>query len=573
VGFYLRIRQFNVKNYRSLQKVSLDGIGDLTIFIGPNSSGKSNLLEALILFFNEIDPAVERNIGAIDEYVWFDRNPKNSVQFEVAFELAKEEVADFLPPEVLNEIGLKDKNTLSILRTISGKPKAAVWRTEAVKLNEESLIKEGKFIFKLTKKKVEKVESTQQPNAKAKPSSKPETPPAEYLGTILQRVAQRLKGKFKLISAARNNPTTPSGITMRSPFLPATVIGDLTSLGQPIGRPREDERKWIAIDDKVKKTCRNIIDVRVMGNRLTIREKESDMFFPIEATGGGYQEVTGLVCQLLRETDVFFGVEEPELHLHPELARKFLDILKEISKQNQVFVTTHSTIFVDQADLQNTWVVRKSNKDTSVTRLSEPKDLRNVLHELGLRPSDIFYANGVIFVEGPTDRVVLPIWARNMGIDLAEFGISIIPTYGKASGKYHLTVWTDATENTGIPYYSILDKGAEKEAKKLLKKLKYGENLFLLKKGAIEEYYPTNRIVEALNQEYDIEMTEEEEKQLVTPKDKTIAKFISSKKKDTTGWKVAIGRIVAESMSVEEIDDEIKGILERIRTNLIQRAL
>ena len=53
----------------------------------------------------------------------------------------------------------------------------------------------------------------------------------------------------------------------------------------------------------------------------------------------------------------------------------------------------------------------------------------------------------------------------------------------------------------------------------------------------------------------------------------TIEKFISSKNKDTTGWKVAIGRRVAESMSTEEIDDEIKGILERIRTNLIKRVL
>ena len=564
----MRIRQFNVKNYRSLREVSLDNIGDLTIFIGPNSSGKSNLLEALLLFYNEIDPTVERNIGAIDEYIWFDRDPGKSVQFKVTLELSKEEVAGILPSEVVNEIELGDKNTLSILRTISGKPKAALWRTETVKLNEESLIEDGKFIFKLKK---EKAEPPIQPETKT--PSKPKAPPAEYLGPVLQNIAQSLKGKFKLISAARNNPTTSSGMTMRSPFLQAAVLGDLTALGQPMGRPRADERRWIAIDGKVKEACRNIIDVRVMGNRLTIREKESDMFFPVEASGGGYQEVMGLVCQLLRETGVFLGIEEPELHLHPELARRFLGIVKEISRQNQVFLTTHSTIFVDQADLQSTWVVRKSHKETNAIRLKKPKDLRNVLHELGLRPSDIFYANGVIFGEGPTEKVVFPIWARKMGIDFEEFGISVIPTYGKASGKYHLTVWTEATEKTGIPYYFILDKGAEKQAKKLLKKLEYGENLFLLKKGAIEEYYPTNRIVEALNQEYDIEMTEEEKKQLITPKDKTIEKFISSKKKDTAGWKVAIGRIVAESMSAGEIDDEIKGILERIRTNLIQHEV
>jgi ABC-type Mn2+/Zn2+ transport system ATPase subunit len=552
----MKIRQFKVKNYRSLQEVSLENIGDLAIFIGPNSSGKSNLLEALLLFFNEIDPAVERNIGAIDEYVWFDRYPEHPVEFEVTLELTKDEVSEFLPSELLERIQVADSNALSVLRSISGKPKTALWRTESVRLNGTPLIENRKFVFAIEKETTE--------------PSQPKAPPAEYLGPILQSISQSLKGKFKLISAARNNPFTPSGYSMRSSFLPAAVLGDLTTLGQPIGRPREDEKTWIAIDDKVRRTCKDIIDVRVMSNRLTIREKESDMFFPIEATGGGYQEVMGLACQLLKEADVFLGVEEPEVHLHPELARKFFGILKEISKQNQVFITTHSTVFMDQAELQNTWVVRKINKHTVATRLSQPKDLRNVLHELGLRPSDVFYSNGVIFVEGPTDKVVFSIWARSMGINFEEFGISVVPTYGKASGRYHLTVWTDATENTGIPYYLILDKGAEKETKKLLKKLTYGENLFLLKKEAIEEYYPVERIVEALKQEYDIAVDEEEKKMLVPPMDKAIEKLISLKKKDATGWKVAIGRIVAESMPLEEIDDEIKGILERIHTNLVR---
>jgi AAA15 family ATPase/GTPase len=562
----MRIRQFKINNYRSLREVSLDNIGDLTILIGPNSSGKSNLLEAFSLFFSEIDPAVERNIGSIDEYVWFDRDSGNPVQFEVTLELPKEEVKDFLPPEILSEIEVRDRNMLSIQRNISGKQQAATWRTEVVNFNGESLIQDGKYVF-IPKEKI-----GAQEEQGAKPESTKKAPPVEYLGPILQNISKQLKGKFILISAARNNPTSPSGMTMRSAFIPASVHGDLTSLGQPFGRPRDDEKKWISIERKIRKACRNIIDVRVMGNRVTIREKDSDMFFPIEATGGGYQEVMALICQLSKDAGLFLGVEEPELHLHPELARKFFGILKEISEQTQIFVTTHSTIFVDQADLQNTWLVRKSNKDTNVSRLSESKDLRNVLFELGFRPSDIFYADGVIFVEGPSDRVVFPTWARKIGIDFEEFGISFIPTYGKASGRYHLTVWTEATENTGIPYYFILDKDAEKEAKKLSKKLETGENLFLLKKGGIEEYYPIDRIIDALGKVYDISIEEEEKRKLVNPKDKAIEQLILSKKKEVAGWKVEIGRIVAESMLAEEIDDEIKGILERIRTNLIQKT-
>src|SRR5271157_2220855 len=374
-----------------------------------------------------------------------------------------------------------------------------------------------------------------------------------------------LKGKFKLISAARNTPTAPTGISMRATFLQPQILSDLTILGQPMGRPRREERQWIDIDENFRRTCRNISDLRIMGSRVTIREKESDMYFPIEATGGGYQEMIGLICQLLKEEGVVFGVEEPELHLHPELARQFLSVMKELSSKNQIFVTTHSTAFVDQAELQNTWIIRKIKKETCAFRMKEPGELKAVLYELGLRPSDIFYANGIVFAEGQTEKVVLPTWSAKMGIDFDRLGISVLPTNGKASGKYHLTVWTDAAENTGIPYYLILDKDAQEEAKKLREKLIPEENLFLLKKGTIEEYYPKERVIQAIEKEYSIKLSEEEKK-LDSPMDKSIEELVRAKAKDSTGWKVALGKAVAESMTLDEIDDEIKRIFERIRT-------
>lgn len=548
----MKIRQIIISNYRSLKNIKLKDIGDLAVFIGPNSSGKSNILESIFMFFNEFDSAIERNIGSIDDYLWFDRDPTRPIEFTFTFELDKDELAKLLPSQVYERLSLEDINVLEITRNIIGKPQAATWRTSEVRVNNTSLIKDRKFVFK-----PKAIKPPEQPS--------PKKPPTDFSGVILQNISQQLKGRFKLISAARNVPMTPTGLSMRSTILQGSILADLTKLGQTIGRPREEEKKWIEIDENVRRTCRSIADLRIMGSRVAIREEGSDMYFPIEATGGGYQEIVGLICQLMKEENVIIGIEEPELHLHPELARQLFSVIKELSTQNQIFITTHSTVFVDQADLKNTWIVRKEGKKTQVYRLKQSKELKNVLHELGHRPSDIFYANGVIFVEGHTERVVIPIWAKTMGIDFDKLGISVIPIRGKASGKYHLTVWTNSTENVGIPYYFILDKDAQSEAKQLKEKLVEEENLFLLKKGAIEEYYPDNRIIEALKKEYNIDLTEEEKK-IESPKEKNIEKLIKSKGKDATGWKIAIGRIVAESMSLNEIDDEIQRILERIRT-------
>ena len=149
--------------------------------------------------------------------------------------------------------------------------------------------------------------------------------------------------------------------------------------------------------------------------------------------------------------------------------------------------------------------------------------------------------------------------------------LSLIPIYGKSAGRYHLKVWTEAVGNVGIPFFMILDKGAEREAKQLIKNkvLRYGDNLFILKRGSIEDYYPLDKLIEAIKSEYSLEIQEEEKKEIgESPRAERIEKFLKRKGKDPSGWKVRIGRKVAELMTEDEIDEEIKRIFERIATKL-----
>jgi predicted ATP-dependent endonuclease of OLD family len=72
-----------INNFRSLKQVTLTDLDNLTILIGANSSGKSNILEAFYLFFNEFDPAPQRNIGSVSEYLWYDRDDRSPILFEI----------------------------------------------------------------------------------------------------------------------------------------------------------------------------------------------------------------------------------------------------------------------------------------------------------------------------------------------------------------------------------------------------------------------------------------------------------------------------------------------------------
>lgn len=148
--------------------------------------------------------------------------------------------------------------------------------------------------------------------------------------------------------------------------------------------------------------------------------------------------------------------------------------------------------------------------------------------------------------------------------------VAIIPTYGKSSGKYHLRVWTEAARNANIPFFMVLDKDAETEAKGLVTEgvLVPDQNLFVLKKGSLEAYYPLDRLVSAFEEEYSVQLIEDERKTVESRDSKKIVELLKSKGINPEGWKVLIGRRVSQEMNAKEIDDEIKRILERLRTQL-----
>jgi predicted ATP-dependent endonuclease of OLD family len=546
----MRVKAFGIQNFRSLREVTLDGVGDIVILIGANSSGKSNILEALSLFFGQLDPAPSRNLGAVSDYIWFDRDPANPVIFNITLETTKAELMKIIPEQLATIVKADETNTVSVSRQITGKPQAATLVTKEVSANGKLIIKDGQLA--LTPEEV----------AAAAPLQA-----TELVGRVLQGLSQLLQQSFVMIYAARNYVAPPARVGDRTQIIQPSITSELAQIGQSLDRPQI--ARWGEIEEFTKKVALTIEDLRVIAGQITVRESGTDERFPIPLVGGGHQELVTIMHQIGAGAKIF-GIEEPEIHLHPELARRLFNAFKEISKDKQIFLATHSTVFVDHADLGNTWIVRREGRETTVTRVKESGDLKGLFYELGVRASDIFFSNGVIFVEGESDKVVFPILAEKLGIDFAEHELAVISTRGKSSGKYYLTLWTEIAKSTGIPYFMILDKDAENEAKKLSATvLTAGENLFILRKGSLEEYYPEERIVAAIKEVYGMDVSEEEKRKIVaSPRDASIERFLRDKKVDTKAWKVSVGRHVAQQMSVDEINDELKRIIERIGTRL-----
>jgi len=569
----MKIRQLSIQRFKSLKKVSMKNIGDLIILIGANGSGKSNLLEALTLFFNELDfDTTERNIGNLDKYFWFDRKERQPIEFEILIEFSKDEIEDMLPEGGKEAYRIGDKGRLTIKRAIKGPANSAVWGVTSAKLvtlTNGKLVTPGKVKVVASPIEEKSVEAGGIEGQQEVTQTPPQTESNDLLTAISPNLLQRLKSRFIYIPSTRNATATFSGYQRRPSIITSDILGRLTSLWQNIA---EDE-EMITLQDSVRSVSGTIQEIRDYGSELTLREEGTRRLLPLALIGSGHQELIALEYRLLTETRCFFGIEEPDLHFHPELIRKFLIFLKNICRDKQVFITTHSTAFVDATDLEGVWITRKQNGETSFQTIRQSDDLKLLLYELGYKPSDLFFPNGIIFVEGTSDKMAYSIWSEKLKFDFPQKAISFIPIRGKNKGKYHLELWIEVVKNTNLPFFMILDKIAEPEAKELIEKhtLTLDKDFFTLSEGDLEEYYPKKKLISALTSFYNLELEAEEKKEIVkSPRCKNIEKLLASKLhyQPAGEWKTPVAEAVAKSMNIGEIDNEIRTILDRINSEL-----
>ena len=125
-------------------------------------------------------------------------------------------------------------------------------------------------------------------------------------------------------------------------------------------------------------------------------------------------------------------VEEEEAHLHPQAQMK---VLETIQKQNgtQFIITTHSPNLASKVQLyedkNNQVVICKDGKvfpmGPEYTQLDKD-DYEFLDHFLDVTKSNLFFAKGIILVEGWAEEILLPTLAKKMGKDLTEHEISVV---------------------------------------------------------------------------------------------------------------------------------------------------
>lgn len=110
-----------------------------------------------------------------------------------------------------------------------------------------------------------------------------------------------------------------------------------------------------------------------------------------------------------------FAFEELENNIHPSLLRRLNEFIYNMSKIHnfKFFLTTHSSVLIDQFSKQeDAQIIHVTHENGNSLCIPTKTYIENngILDDLDVRASDILQANGVIWVEGPSDRIYLNRW-------------------------------------------------------------------------------------------------------------------------------------------------------------------
>lgn len=382
----MKLVGIGITNFRSIgsSPVYIDLEKKVSILIGANNSGKSNVIKAL-LWLAEHGRNPPKNIDQLDQHMQAGAN-QPGYAFEVVIEV--DDQAGIKPGSRARFCAqVKDRrftceatpfdemcwNVFSEVRShytnnfYSGQPLDEVQKSEKVKLAENMV---ENLISHL---------------------------PKMYLVPQFRQIRE---GEYSLDGAG--------------------IIGTLASWQRPGPGKQEDKARFRQIQNLVRHLLHAPeIELDVDHEKKHIMVTRNGLRLPLESYGTGIHELIILATALYSQENALFCIEEPEIHLHPRLQKELLNFLL-TQTNNRYVLTTHSHALLTPSDEVQVTHLRSVSGVTEAWQVDATEDAMRVLDDLGVRASDILQANYVIWVEGPSDRAYIKRWLQLLADDLRE---------------------------------------------------------------------------------------------------------------------------------------------------------
>jgi predicted ATP-dependent endonuclease of OLD family len=568
----MNLKEVHISNYKSIKNANLE-MDRIAVLVGKNGVGKSSVLRALDLFFNEME---SHDIQVIDDKG--SSKTRHSGEHDNTFPVRDASIIwNNKPGTATITCIFSDVDINSIFPSVPFELKTTEGNTEVIKNieNTMTIIKEYTIANNECKFMVREIRFgdlfiLRRERDKLKIAILNE--PHQGLNQNLPLAITDFLGSFLLIPAKRKlseeqksriDPT-PDGQGIPSAMLRYEKEPKLGKMGK--------YKEIVKMTTRLMPTSSNVTS-------LTDDRDQTELYFSnyrSSSSADGDKEIFHLCFQILDSEAKFIGIEEPEIHLHPSIQKDLYSYLMNASEEKQIILTTHSPVIASRAHLDDLKFVKLLTKnETKIINKLNDTHVNQIIIELGVSPGDYFESDGVIFVEGNSDcQVFKDFWEKLYPRKKVKF----LDTEGFTNMDYYANVKVLESSRVSIDSFVIFDGDTLKNPKKkkhrdeVVKRIKLKkEKILTISEHSIESYL---LVLNALTKAFpNLKSNTSKIKEIIrNSKDKENKVEVLDKILKTGRYpkydKVAHAGLIAKHIKAKDIHDDLKTVLKAISDQL-----
>jgi putative ATP-dependent endonuclease of the OLD family len=420
------LSNIKIKHFRSLKELEVSLLPGLNVFVGRNNTGKTNLLHAIRY---ALGPSASRG-----DTTWLEKD-------------------DFYKESQSDEI----ERTISITLTFEGLSEAQ--RSYFYDITEFNLsdITKSKAIIQFEaswpsnkrQASIKRVAGTKTAEPLDVPTKILESLPITYLPALRDAEASLAPGmrsrlaRLLLEIASRKKGNDKSEI--QAIYAQANNALEKHDLIKTTKASLQTTTKDIAGSDYTPSAIRAVgADFDRILRSLQVQMEESPIE-ALDANGLGYNNLLyiAVVLEHLKSPEVdecpLLLVEEPEAHLHPQLTVLLADYLANKTPGKgvpQTIITTHSPTLAANISPNKIHVLfsdlkTRNTKCNSLSKAGMTDTEQNELQRMfDITRATLYFAKAAILVEGISEALLIPVFAKRLGHDINRLHISVIPICG-----------------------------------------------------------------------------------------------------------------------------------------------